>query len=85
MSVQTYTVKPLAWASLTDEGDYWRAETVFGPVEVYRSNAGGWHWFRQSDEDYPADAMLPCDSAEDGKWQAEAYYLSRLLPALEAR
>lgn len=79
-----YAVKPLVWASHKDHdgNDYWHADTVFGGLSVERKQYAGWEWSYCFGEYHDEDSHA-CDSAEDGKRQAEAYYLSRLLPALE--
>lgn len=86
MSEQTYTVKPLEWESHVDDNgnDRWLAGTVCGLMRVRRKQYTGWEWSYCFDEYYDKGTRH-CDSAEDGKRQAEAYYLERLLPALEAR
>jgi hypothetical protein len=79
-----YRIRPLEWRLTTDcnDNDHWHAATVFGGMAVYREQHSGWGW-GYCFEEYYDEAIHCCESAEDGKQQAEAFYLSRLLPALE--
>ena len=74
--MKTYTVKPLGWRESRTTTGWWYARTLFGPIAVFNDGME-WHWQTLDGEE------CPCESLADGKAQAEAYYLSRLLPALE--
>ena len=69
-----YTIKPIAWECISEYR--WVADTVVGRLAV-RSSGNRTQW-------YLCDSGLihDCDSIDDGKAKAEAYYRERLLPAL---
>lgn len=84
-----YRVIPLRWECHRptdhEDGEWWSAATIFGRFSfqvMYDTNLREHLWRYCFDEVYD-EGNRTCDSIEDGKRQAEAYYLERLLPALE--
>jgi len=82
MSDATYRIKPLKW-----EIDYQRteceshgADALDWSFEVCRHD-GVWDWGWYLGGSY--ELGKPCDSLEDGKAKAEAFYRVRLLEGLE--
>lgn len=81
-----YRIKPLGWKLVRRDadGEWWTAPTVFGSIDVEEDPS--WHarfsW-RYCFDEYYDEGRHDCESIEDGKRQAEEFYLSRLLPALE--
>ena len=76
-----YTIKPLrwdwdsrspGWDSVTG---HWKAKTPVGDFSVWPSGIGS-RWRLEG------EFSRPCESIDDGKAKAEAYYRERLLPAL---
>lgn len=76
--MKTYTIKPLEWKR--QKSDVWCTDTVFGLMTVCCRGAGVSYWeYHFGDDDA---AYHRCDSIEDGKAKAEAFYRERLLTAL---
>ena len=77
-----YRIKPLEWTQscktwwLTSGG--WCASTVVGTFMVWEYEPGQVRWAIHEERGY-----FTCDSIEDGKAKAEAYYRERLLATLE--
>jgi hypothetical protein len=75
-----YTIKPLEWRN--EAGLL--TECVFGwmAVRSHGKNCVKRHWLHCFHDD---DGLVieECESYEDGKAKAEAFYLSRLMPALQ--
>lgn len=84
----TYRVKPLGWRLMnsTPEGEEsWHATCVLGSFCVNREfdNYGPLCTWKYCFNEYYDEATHECKSIEEGKRLAEAFYLDRLLPALE--
>lgn len=87
---QTYRIKPVSWERSPVHPDdppaceSWSASTIFGAyaLKVVRDEHGGCQWSWCIDEFYD-EGSRDCESIKDGKRQAEAFYLERLLPALK--
>lgn len=82
-----YRIKPLGWQLCRDspeDGAWWRTDTVFGSIDVLSEPDGSCRWKYCFDEYYD-EASHDCESVDEGKRLAEAFYLGRLLPALETR
>lgn len=82
----TYTIKPLDWKlndHHPDDGDSerWSVSTIFGSINVDREEGDYFQW-RHCFDEYYDEGQESCDSIEDGKEKAEAFYLGRLMPAL---
>lgn len=83
--MDTYTIKPLEWKGETDTfGDErYTAETCFATFNVYKNaDDPQWRWDWCISE-YHDEGYCDCESLEDGKQKAEAYWISRIMPALE--
>ena len=84
--MKTYTIQPLVWtehrSTHHEEGVYLIADSVFGSFTIERERYGPFQWGYYFDE-YCDEVKHSCDSVDEGKQQAEAYYLSRLIPALD--
>jgi hypothetical protein len=82
----TFAIRPLKWRCVQDSahhnGEFWHAATVFGDMYVTCED-GGYIWGHF--DEWASDEESPCASIEAGMQAAEAYYLERLLPALEAK
>jgi hypothetical protein len=76
-----YRVRPLEWVQTRDadhkQGECWKASTVLGSLHVGWVRAVGFRWLCH------LSAYHDCESIVDGKVQAEAFYLGRILAALE--
>ena len=70
-----YTILPLKWVRISD--DRWVADSPVGRF-VVRFNGCGWEWYVIGQT-----VSVDCDSIDDGKAKAEAYYRERLMGALE--
>jgi hypothetical protein len=75
-------VKPLEWNKVANR-NWWTAPTIFGDISVEMDDEVC-HWRYCFDEFYD-EASHECESIEAGKEEAEKFYLSRLLPALEVQ
>lgn len=73
-----YRIKPLQWEQINP--DWWETSSIFCTLHVVRDD--GWTWRYCIDEFYD-EGQHPCESLEEGKQQAEKFYLERLLPSLE--
>ena len=85
MSDKTYRLMPLDWKLIRDnpkDGTWWTASTVFGSIDVEVSPWSQCHW-RYCFDEYYDEASQTCESIEAGKAEAEAFYLTRILPAVE--
>ena len=80
MSEATYRIKPLEWEASRDS-DWFTADTVFCSFHVQRVD-DAWEW-RYCIDEYHDEGSEQCESLEDGKQKAEAFYMKRLMPALE--
>lgn len=89
MNDVVYAVKPLEWVKNNrspEEGEWWSASTVFNDFHVeYDPEGCRTYLFRYCIDEYYDEGVVECESIADAKQKAEAYYLSRLLPALEAK
>ena len=74
--MKTYRVRPLEWepGPYTVQGSF-KADTIFGLIVVARQ--GNSFWWDAGVRAYS------CESLEDGKAAAEAWYLEKLEAALE--
>ena len=89
MMPKLYTIRPLKWEDRShDYRQGWSTETLFGTYYVERNaNSSGqwsawrWRFYRAASRIMEADE---CDSAAHGKQLAEADWLARITPALEA-
>ena len=78
--MKLYRIRPLAWEERPNDGS--SARTIFGYLHI-NCEDGEWSWSVWDwDEDDEGDGT-ECESAEDGKRQAEAHYRKRLEGALE--
>lgn len=73
-----YTIKPLEWRLGETVPEWWTAETILCHFAVFRIG-DRWKWKAIG---LPQSFTEPCESFDDGKAKAEAYYRERLLPAL---
>lgn len=89
--MKTYRISPLKWKRRIDIT--WQdhaAETIFGTLHVERHREGyedtgewtGWKW-NYCFTEYYDEGSQECESLKAGKAADEAFYLSRLLGALE--
>lgn len=76
----TYRIKALEWKEVRP--DWFSVGAVFGSMHVECHDDGCWSW-RYCFDEYYDEGQHSCESAEAGKKAAEAFYLGRLLPALE--
>lgn len=79
----TYKIRPLVWESyvLSDGvSKMLTTQTIWGSMRVEHED-GCVKWSYCFDEYYDEDDYR-CESIEDGKQKAEAFYLSRLKDAL---
>lgn len=86
VAAPAYHVRPLEWSLVRDniEGvTWWMASTIFGDLHVESGPDRGPAW-RYCFDEYYDEGQHDCASLEEGKVAAEAFYLSRLLPALGA-
>jgi hypothetical protein len=73
--MKLYRIKPLEWC---ERFAYrWNMETPFCQYNVVCYDGNNWLW------SCPESLFNSCNSLDDGKRQAEAHYLSRLMTALE--
>ena len=84
--MSVYRIKPLEWRQIRDasheDGEWWTADAIFGNFDVDRYEYGAFQWRYCIDEFYD-EGSHGCTSIAEGKAEAERFYLSRLLPALE--
>jgi hypothetical protein len=78
-----YRIRPLDWKLFHSPNEHWSAFSVFGTIEVGIKDNDDFYWKYCFDEFYDEKTSF-CESIPDGKAKAEAFYLERLLPALEA-
>lgn len=82
-----FKLKALEWQQIRDashqDGEWWTASTVFGSLDVEKSESGRYLW-RYCFDEYYDEGSDGCDSVEEGKGAAERLYLSRIMPALES-
>ena len=80
-----YRIKPLEWEDYEDSDglDSARAPSIFSEIYVIQDEPGVFHW-RYCVDEYYDEGSESCESIEDGKAKAQAWYLNRLLPALDA-
>lgn len=79
MSEVLYRLKPPEWKEEPHGG--WTAEVPHGHLTVSFWGEGEWwwaYWFSYYDE-----GRVDCDSPDDGKAKAEAYYRDWLLKAFD--
>lgn len=78
-----YTVLPLEWkrSANPEYPNWYTASTIFGDITI-DCDDDTWH-YRYCFDEYYDEGRATCDSFEDAKEKAEAFYLRRLLPALE--
>lgn len=74
-----YLVRPLKWRHVRD--DCWTADTVLGSINV-ELDGDCYVWQFCFDEFYD-EGRYAVSSVAEGKREAEAFYLRRLLPALD--
>jgi hypothetical protein len=83
-----YAIAPLVWVQHRnadhDHGEWWTANTVFGDMSVENGRSQNGICWRYCFDEYYDEDLHACDSIDTGKAEAEAFYLSRLLPALVA-
>lgn len=75
-----FMVKPLDW-TFYDDFQEWQAKTIFCTIHVEKLEDGCYRW-RYCVDEYYDESEKSCESFDDGKDKAQAWYLSRLLPAL---
>lgn len=73
-----YVIRPLEWEGYAT--DRFSAATIFGNITIMR-DFDGWSYSWCFDEIYD-EGRVRCDSRDDVFAEAEAFYLSRLIPAL---
>lgn len=79
-NMKNYKVKPLEWRfTPTESMDWHSTSTVLGPMDIRYE--GMWYWYAEWDEF--EHRRCQADTLDQAKADAEAFYLSRLLPALE--
>lgn len=86
MADATYRLKPLEWRELRNDpvqGVWLSADTVFGSIDVEQIPGAGCVWRYCFDEYYDEDRHS-VENVGVAKADAERFYLSRILPALEA-
>lgn len=87
MSAELFSIKPLEWNQIRtdahEDGEWWTASTVFGSFDVERDTGLRCYRWRYCIDEYYDEDSHDCESIEDGKRAAEAYFRERLLPALE--
>lgn len=90
--MSTFTIKPPEWTySKCEGGDddppqhTWMCNTALGSLVVRTDfdDESKWVWSSCFAEYYDETGPTDCDSAEDGKAKAWAYFVERLMPALE--
>jgi DNA-directed RNA polymerase subunit RPC12/RpoP len=77
-----YRIRPLEW-TFYEHIQRWDAETIFCTLYVESNEDGTFSWRFCVDEFYD-EGQESCESFDDGKLCAEAWYLARLMPALES-
>lgn len=75
----TYKIKRLEWVPNCQQ---WEANTIFGSLFVNQEEDGS-VFFSYCVDEYYDEGRESCESIEEGKAKAEAWYLSRLVPALD--
>lgn len=78
--ITMYHIKPIEWKQSDMAANWFSARTGFGTLCV--RSRGQWEWevALLGDTEFIGG---PCESIEDGKAKAEAYFFERLMTVLE--
>jgi len=82
MTEKLYKIKPLDWIRANNLKSTYSVYTIFGNMRVEYIGEGLYRWSYCFDEYYD-EGWFDVDSLEEAKSEAEKFYLTRLLDALE--
>lgn len=84
MTTPIVQIKPVEWEVVrNDEGDKWHTfRSIFGSIDVFDDEDGcRWRWCF---DEYYDEGQRDCESFDEGKAEAEQFYMERLSPAFES-